>query len=617
MARLLRRTTAAFLLIATLVSYNAMAEPTCCTLPTITADQPATGPTILIPGNGSTQDRFRVLLSPSGRAHNDVFGGAPLTFYLTSTCPGELGAVYQETNRFWLGEAINTSAYLCQGADASGGAVGNALICGTELWPSLPINFVYKTSFAVGSQELAFHPSGGVNDSISTDILDINLSWVSSNSASFCPHAGYGNFPQGLFVRSTDTDGDGDTDEADERRLNRTPHGVAGDYAMDLNFDSQVTSADHQIMVAEILRNHTTSRAFGAEGGINCATVMKGYEPSDYVRLPPEDIVNFTAARVNGSLIRLSWRAPNEGLDDSTLAASGYQLRRSTSPITSEVLFDQATVISSPPTPSTRGVTQTFDVSDDGKYYFGIRAKDDVENWSAIAATQLPPDQSTTLVAVAGRDMVKLVWTATGASGNLGQATSCEVRYSTTGPISSESAWSSATIVSGTPFAPETAGTSQCLTISGLDCSPTYRFALRTTNAQGQVSAISNSPSAKPKCTGSLTYSCGGASAQQSSDPDEARALGRVGLAHPNPAARAVTMQLFAPSTVSEQSAELSVFDVSGRRLRSLFEGRLPANRTIEWDLMNDHGRRVPSGLYFVRGRVGSTAVVHSVTVTK
>jgi len=55
---------------------------------------------------------------------------------------------------------------------------------------------------------------------------------------------------------------------------------------------------------------------------------------------------------------------------------------------------------------------------------------------------------------------------------------------------------------------------------------------------------------------------------------------------------------------------DLAVFDATGRRVRSLSFSLVGLSRqgTILWDGRDDGGRRVPSGLYWVRLRTGDEA---------
>ena len=67
----------------------------------------------------------------------------------------------------------------------------------------------------------------------------------------------------------------------------------------------------------------------------------------------------------------------------------------------------------------------------------------------------------------------------------------------------------------------------------------------------------------------------------------------------PNPSASAIRMDFALPTATN---ADLSVFDVSGRRLTTLVHGEQPAGRkSVTWDGRKASGDRVPPGLYFAR----------------
>ncbi len=56
--------------------------------------------------------------------------------------------------------------------------------------------------------------------------------------------------------------------------------------------------------------------------------------------------------------------------------------------------------------------------------------------------------------------------------------------------------------------------------------------------------------------------------------------------------------------------ATVALYDVSGRRVRSLHDGPLDAGpHAFAWDGRDDLGRRVPAGLYFARVRAGDGEV--------
>jgi sugar lactone lactonase YvrE len=75
--------------------------------------------------------------------------------------------------------------------------------------------------------------------------------------------------------------------------------------------------------------------------------------------------------------------------------------------------------------------------------------------------------------------------------------------------------------------------------------------------------------------------------------------------AHPNPL-RSATMIEF--TLTRETLAEVSIFDLAGRRVRRLAHQTLPAGRQrLIWDGHDESGREVSSGIYFVRLAGGGT----------
>jgi subtilisin family serine protease len=108
-----------------------------------------------------------------------------------------------------------------------------------------------------------------------------------------------------------------------------------------------------------------------------------------------------------------------------------------------------------------------------------------------------PPDNETTAPAAIGDLAVAstspwsatLTWTATGDDGGTGRATSYDVRYSSA-PIA-ETNWAAATPAPGEP-APRTAGSAERFTIAGLEPGTLYYFAVKVTDNDGNVSALSN-----------------------------------------------------------------------------------------------------------------------------
>ena len=82
----------------------------------------------------------------------------------------------------------------------------------------------------------------------------------------------------------------------------------------------------------------------------------------------------------------------------------------------------------------------------------------------------------------------------------------------------------------------------------------------------------------------------------------------------PNPARGATDIELSLPA---EAAVEAAVYDVSGRRLKSIASGRLRAGtHRLTWDGRDADGHDAPSGVYFVRvDRGAQTEVARIVRV--
>jgi flagellar hook assembly protein FlgD len=67
-------------------------------------------------------------------------------------------------------------------------------------------------------------------------------------------------------------------------------------------------------------------------------------------------------------------------------------------------------------------------------------------------------------------------------------------------------------------------------------------------------------------------------------------------------------IQLAFPPGVGEgQSLRLGIFNVAGRKMRSLADGRQPSGTwSVLWDGKDDAGRSLPTGIYFVHLEIGT-----------
>jgi hypothetical protein len=83
---------------------------------------------------------------------------------------------------------------------------------------------------------------------------------------------------------------------------------------------------------------------------------------------------------------------------------------------------------------------------------------------------------------------------------------------------------------------------------------------------------------------------------------------------YPNPGAGARVLRFGLPAS---SAVTLRVFDAAGRLVRTLENGVLPAGEyRSAWDLTDEDGATVPSGVYFVRLAAGTQVFSRTVTVT-
>ncbi|HKV68508.1 MAG TPA: FlgD immunoglobulin-like domain containing protein, partial [Gaiellales bacterium] len=86
----------------------------------------------------------------------------------------------------------------------------------------------------------------------------------------------------------------------------------------------------------------------------------------------------------------------------------------------------------------------------------------------------------------------------------------------------------------------------------------------------------------------------------------------RVSLANrPNPAVGATDIQF---SLNTDERIELSIYDLSGRAVRSLAKGTFSAGpNTVHWDGLDSDGRPVAPGIYMARLKGQHTNATHNV----
>jgi hypothetical protein len=91
-----------------------------------------------------------------------------------------------------------------------------------------------------------------------------------------------------------------------------------------------------------------------------------------------------------------------------------------------------------------------------------------------------------------------------------------------------------------------------------------------------------------------------------------------VAEAFPNPTDGTSSIVYSIPSELAASPVEIAVYDVAGRRVRTLLaEPGQTGRSTLDWDLRNEQGDRVSDGIYFYRIRVGTLKTTRKLVVVQ
>jgi predicted outer membrane repeat protein len=86
----------------------------------------------------------------------------------------------------------------------------------------------------------------------------------------------------------------------------------------------------------------------------------------------------------------------------------------------------------------------------------------------------------------------------------------------------------------------------------------------------------------------------------------------------PNPFSRATRIEYALGTQAAGRAIEISIHDVSGRLVRTLFRGTNdPGLHAVTWNALDDAGRRVGSGVFFCRLRTGAEEMTQRVIVLR
>ncbi len=212
----------------------------------------------------------------------------------------------------------------------------------------------------------------------------------------------------------------------------------------------------------------------------------------------PAGITNLKAGDSTTTSLVLTWTAPgdNGNVGQAAVYGIGYYKDSVTDPN-----WEAPQVVSNPPTPGPAGTPESVLVTgldQNSKYFFNVVAVDKVGNMGPFsniaegitAYDSIPPGTIADLTILdSAISFVSLSWTAPGDDGMDGMISQYRIRYDTV--TITDVSWESATKYTG-PVEISAAGTTDSLTITGLNSGTTYYFAVRATDEVNNMSDVSN-----------------------------------------------------------------------------------------------------------------------------
>jgi hypothetical protein len=230
-------------------------------------------------------------------------------------------------------------------------------------------------------------------------------------------------------------------------------------------------------------------------------------------------------------------------------------------------------------------------------------------NRTVTPATDLVTPAAVSLGAGAGRYCVALHWTAPGDDGNTGMASQYDIRWAM-------SSFNAATFDQQQQVqapTPKPAGSDDGVVVNSLQSCTWYYFAMKSIDQYGNTSGMSNVVSVKTKCSGNTQCYPPKASIAERNEP-----TGVTLAAGPTPAVSSSLIEYSIPASRDGEAFEVTVFDVSGRRIATLGDGRARAGTfEAEWDLKTADGSQVGAGVYYVRLRLGTEQATRRIVVVR
>jgi hypothetical protein len=104
-----------------------------------------------------------------------------------------------------------------------------------------------------------------------------------------------------------------------------------------------------------------------------------------------------------------------------------------------------------------------------------------------------------------------------------------------------------------------------------------------------------------------------------------------ISLVYPNPCnqeakiylrtsgkSESITPSVSSMGSTSSHSVQLDIYNISGRKVRELFNGQINTSQYLfDWDLRDENGRIVPSGVYFYRLTVDEITESNKIVVVR
>ncbi len=238
---------------------------------------------------------------------------------------------------------------------------------------------------------------------------------------------------------------------------------------------------------------------------IGCSSSTDSDEYNDITA--PSAISDLAISSCDSTECIISWTAPGD--DSTTGTATSYDLRYSTSDITSDADFNSASLVTGEPNPSVAGTLETETVTglqSGTRYYFALKTADEVPNISSISnvPSELTSSIDSTPASLSnGSPSGTLTAGTTSTTISVSSNESATCKYATTSGV----VYSSMINVFST-----TGGTTHSSVITDLGDDTTYNYYIRCSDANGNVNttdftiSFSVAEESTPVCT-SFAYS--------------------------------------------------------------------------------------------------------------